>query len=67
MSPLLCPLTIVLAIILVVAMALLLVLVIGLAFIVPVAAVLSALAELAFDELLLGLLVGGNLEGIDLS
>ena len=70
MSPLLGPMTIVLALVLSVdnvALVLFLMLVIGLAFTVPFAAVLSALAELAFDELLLGLLVGGILDGIDLS
>ena len=70
MSPLLGPLTIVLALVLPVnnvALVLLLVLVIGLAFTVPFAAVLPAHAELAFDELLLGLLVGRILQGIDLS
>ena len=70
MSPLFGPLTIVLALVLSVdnvALVLLLVLVIGLAVTVPFAAALSALAGLAFDELLPGLLVGGILEGIDLS
>ena len=68
MSPLLGPLTIVLALVLSVdnvPLVQLLVLVIGLAVTVPFAAVLSALAELAFDERMLGLLVGRIIEGID--
>ena len=70
MSPLLGPMTIVLALVLSVDnvdLVLLLMLVIGLAFTVPFAAVLSAIAELAFDKLLLGLLVDRILQGIDLS
>ena len=70
MSPPLGPLTIVRAFVFAVdniALVLFLVLVIGLAFDLTFAVALCALTELAFDELLLGLLVGGNLEGIDLS
>ena len=70
MSPPLGPLTIVLAFVFAVdniALVLFLVLVIGLAVAVTFAAARSAFAELALDELLLGLLVGGSLEGIDLS
>ena len=70
MSPLLGPMAIVLALVLSVdnvALVLFLMLLIGLAFTVPFAVVLSALAELAFDELLLGLLVDRILQGIDLS
>ena len=70
MSPPLGPLTIVLAFVIAVdniALVLFLVLVIGRAVAVTFAVALSALTELAFDELLFGLLVGGSLEGIDLS
>ena len=70
MSPLLGPMTIVLALVLSidnVALVLFLVLMIGRAFAVSFAATLSALAELASDELLLGLLVNIILQGVDLS
>ena len=69
MSPPLGPLAIVLLEFSVdnVALVLLLVMVIGLAFAVTFAAALSTLAGLAFDEVVSGLMVGGGLEGIDLS
>ena len=70
MSPPLGPLTIVLAFVFAVdniALVLFLVLVIGFAFAGTFAAALSALAGLAFDELLSGQFVGRILDGIDLS
>ena len=68
-SPLLGPLAIVLLGCFVdnVVLDLLLVMVIGFAFVVPFAAAFSTLAGLAFDGAMSGLMVGGSLEGIDLS
>ena len=69
MSPLLGPLAIVLLGFFIdnVVLVLLLVMVIGLAFVVTFAAAFSTLAGLAFDGAMSGLMVGGGLEGIDLS
>ena len=66
LTPLLGPLTFVIALTVVAALVPLLVLIIGLTFTIPFVAVLSALAELVFDELLPGLLAMRILEGIDL-
>ena len=69
MSPLLGPLAIVLLGSLIdnVVLVLLLVMVMGLAVVVTFAAAFSTLAGLAFDGAMSGLMVGGGLEGIDLS